>query len=161
MVILLMKIKIILVGKTREAFLQQGEAIFLKRLRRYTKCDIIVVRPVRLTAGTNENVVRQKEGERILQKCDASEWTIVLDSKGQQMSSEKLANFILQRKNSGIHGMTFIIGGPVGLAQEVLQQANIVLSLSRMTFTHEMTRLILYEQLYRAFTIIKGEKYHK
>lgn len=156
-----MKIKIIVVGKTRESFLQQGEQIFLKRLRRYTKCEIVVVQPVRLTASTNENVARQKEGDRILQKCDASEWTVVLDCKGQQMSSEKLANFIQQRRNSGIHEITFIVGGPIGLAQEVLQHANIVLSLSCMTFTHEMTRLILYEQIYRAFTILKGEKYHK
>ena len=156
-----MKIKIIVVGKTRESFLQQGEAEFLKRLRRYAKCEIVVVRAVRLTSGMNEDSARQKEGERILQKCDANEWTVVLDCDGQQMSSEKFASFLQQRMNNGITTMTFIIGGTLGLAPNVLQRANIVLSLSRMTFTHEMMRLFLFEQIYRAFTILKGEKYHK
>ncbi|MBD3287315.1 23S rRNA (pseudouridine(1915)-N(3))-methyltransferase RlmH [candidate division KSB1 bacterium] len=156
-----MKIRIIVVGKTKERFLQQGEAEFLKRLRRYIKYEIIVVRPVRIAAGINEDSARHTEGERILKKCDGNEWIVVLDSHGQQMSSEKFASFIRQRMNNGITTMTFIIGGTLGFAQNVLQRANIVLSLSCMTFTHEMTRLFLYEQIYRAFTILKGEKYHK
>ena len=156
-----MKIKIIVVGKTKENFLQIGEEEFRKRLKRYIEIEWIVVKPEKIPDKCDETRFKASEEERIKQRIGQNEWVVVLDSRGKQMSSEKFAEFFQLKMMQGIKNMTFIIGGPLGLSDAFVQQANQSLGLSKMTFTHEMVRLILLEQIYRAFTIIKGEKYHK
>ena len=157
----MMKIKVIVVGKTKENFLKLGEEEFQRRLRRYLNLEWIAVRPEEISPKSNETKIKTIEGQRIKEKIEAGEWIIVLDRRGEALSSEQLADFFLKKMHAGVKCITFVIGGTLGLSEELFQMANEKLSLSQMTFTHEMTRLILLEQIYRAFTIIKGEKYHK
>lgn len=156
-----MKIKIIVVGKTKETFLQQGENEFQQRLARYCQLEWIIVKEEKIISKKTVKYIKQKEAERILDKASNAIYLIALERTGEQMSSEDMADFLQQKMNEGIGEITFIIGGALGLEEMVLKVVNKVLSLSRMTFTHEMTRVILLEQLYRAFTILKNEKYHK
>jgi len=156
-----MKIKIIVVGKTREKFIQQGEKDFQKRLTRYCHLGWTILKEEKISANKTGQIIKRKEAEKILSPITKGAFTIALDQTGDQMSSEELAELLQGRMNEGVGELTFIIGGALGLDESILKQATKILSLSRMTFTHEMSRLILLEQLYRAFTILKGEKYHK
>ncbi len=156
-----MKIKIIVVGKTKEKFLQQGELEFHRRLARYCQLELVVAKEEKIASNKGEQIIKLKEAERIVSLVSKGAFAIALDQRGDQMTSAELAAFLQQKMNSGCTEMTFIIGGALGLGENILETANRVLSLSTMTFTHEMSRLILLEQLYRAFTILKGTKYHK
>jgi 23S rRNA (pseudouridine1915-N3)-methyltransferase len=156
-----MKIKIIIPGKTKEKFLQEGEKGFQKRLRRFCHLDWIIIKEEKISANKTGQIIRLKEAESIVKHITKGAYTIALDQTGDQVSSEELAEYLQQKMNEGVGELTFIIGGALGLDESILNAANKILSLSRMTFTHEMSRLILLEQLYRAFTILKGEKYHK
>jgi len=156
-----MKIKIIVVGKTKEKFLQSGEEEFQQKLARYCQLEWVVVKEEKIISDKAEPIIKPKEAERILNKTSKGSLVIALDRTGDQMSSKELAEFLQQKMNEGYGETTFIIGGTLGLGKNVLKSAATVLSLSKMTFTHEMSRLILLEQLYRAFTILKGKKYHK
>lgn len=157
----MMKINIILVGKTKEKFLQMGEQKFQQRLARYCKLQLIPVKEEKIVASKSDQHIKSIEGERILTKLSSKNWIVALDSSGEQMTSENLAEFLQKKMNDGYSDLEFVIGGALGLSPVILKSANQVLSLSQMTFTHELSRLILLEQLYRAFTILKGEKYHK
>ncbi len=156
-----MKIRIILVGKTKEPFLQSGEQQFLKRLAHYCHTELTIVRAEKLTPNGNEQLLKHKEAERIISHIRSADLVVALDERGDQMSSPELAAFLQEKMNRGIGEIAFVIGGTLGLADSVLKSADVVWSLSKLTFTHEMARLILLEQLYRAFTMIKGTKYHK
>ena len=156
-----MKIKIIIVGKTKEKFIQQGEEEFKKRLMRYCRLQLTIVREEKIAGNQTGQIIKLKEAEKILNKLSKDSFTIALDETGDQMSSEQFAEFFQHKMNEGVRELTFIIGGALGLDSRILKGAKKTMSLSRMTFTHEMSRLILLEQLYRAFTILKGEKYHK
>jgi len=156
-----MKIKIIVVGKTKEKFLQLGEEEFQRRLASYGRLESVVVKEEKAVSNKGEQTVRLKEGERILSQLSKGAFVVALDRRGEQLSSEQLAEFLQQKMNEGCGELVFIIGGTWGLGENVLKTAHRVLSLSKMTFTHEMSRLILLEQLYRAVTILKGMKYHK
>jgi 23S rRNA (pseudouridine1915-N3)-methyltransferase len=156
-----MKIKIIVVGKTKEKFLQLGEQEFQRRLRHYCQVERIIVKEEKIVLNKTEQIIKSKEAERIQAQLTKRSFIIALDREGDQVSSEELAKFIQQKMNEGYGEVIFIIGGTLGLGESVLNSAAKVLSLSKMTFTHEMSRLILLEQLYRAFTILKGTQYHK
>jgi len=156
-----MKIRIIAVGKTREKFIAQAEDEYLKRLKRYTRVERVDVKPEKITGHTNDDVVRAAEWKRISENISQGEFVISLHSQASQMSSVKFASYVSRMMNSGRKSVVFVIGGALGLAEDGLKSSDEMLSLSSMTFTHEMVRMILLEQLYRAFTIIKGEKYHK
>jgi 23S rRNA (pseudouridine1915-N3)-methyltransferase len=156
-----MKIKIIIVGKTREKYIQQGLDDFSKRLQRYIDLEWITIREEKILKNSNESLVKERECQRICEKFYPGDWIIALDSFGQQITSEGLADVFNQKMNQGIKNIVFLIGGPLGLAENIFNKVQQRLSLSKMTFTHELTRLILIEQIYRAFTIIHGEKYHK
>lgn len=156
-----MNIKIIVIGKTKEQFLQQGEKYFQQRLRHYCQLDWIIIKDEKIAANKAEQTIKQKEAERILNRISKGAIIIALDRTGDQMSSEELAELLQHQMNEGVGEITFIIGGALGLEPGILKKTTKILSLSRMTFTHEMSRLILLEQLYRAFTILKGTKYHK
>lgn len=156
-----MKIKLIVVGKTKEPFLQQGEKEFQQRLSRFCQLEWIVVKEEKITSNKSDYDIIYKEAKRILNKVSKATYILALDRTGEQMSSEQLAKFLQQKMNEAFEEITFIIGGALGLAEDILKSATKILSLSKMTFTHEMSRLIFLEQLYRAFTIIKGISYHK
>jgi 23S rRNA (pseudouridine1915-N3)-methyltransferase len=156
-----MKIKIIVVGKTREKFLQQGEQEFQRRLKHYCQLEQVIVKEEKIISNKTEQIIKSKEAERILAQLTKGSFIIALDRESDQFSSEELAKFLQQKMNEGYGEVIFIIGGTLGLGEPVLNSAAKTLSLSKMTFTHEMSRLILLEQLYRAFTILKGTKYHK
>jgi 23S rRNA (pseudouridine1915-N3)-methyltransferase len=159
-----MQIRIIAVGKIKENFLQEGIREYEKRLRPYVKLQIVELAEEKRPAtcsGSQEKQVRHKEGERILAAIPAGSFVVTLDVKGVSWSSEVLAESIRQWEISGKNTITILIGGDLGLSDEVRSRSNLQLSLSSMTFTHQMVRLILLEQIYRAYRIKCGEPYHK
>lgn len=156
-----MKIKFIVVDRTRSSFLKRGELFFLDRLKNYSKMEWHEVKPVRIKKGVPQEEIKKKEGLAIGIKLSVNDYVVALDRKGQQFDSEELANWLSGITSSIRGSICFIIGGPLGLSKEILDRSDKILSLSKLTFTHEMCRLFLIEQIYRSFTIIRGEKYHK
>lgn len=159
-----MKVEVIAVGKVREKYIKIGIAEFKKRLQPYCTLALTDVRdehaPDSLSKKELEQVKRI-EGERILQRVHPNAHVIALDVKGTQRSSEQLAKQMEQISFQGKNNITFIIGGANGLSKEVLKRANETLSFSKMTFPHQLMKLILLEQVYRSFKIQRGEPYHK
>jgi len=155
-----LRFEILFLGKTKEIYLATGIAEYAKRLARYTAADIRTLKEKRINRGESENVLIEKDSEILLQSVQGS-YLVCLDRSGRQMDSLELAAQIERWEMQGQKKITFVIGGPLGLSPAILTKADLVLSLSPMTFTHEMTRLLLLEQLYRAGTIKAGEKYHK
>lgn len=155
-----MKIEFVFLGKTKEPFLADGIDEFGKRLKHYTTVSIKLIKS-RLKGRLDDKLVKEQEGQLLLDNVTKNSYLVVLDPSGKQFSSEGLAKQITTWENQGRKSVTFLVGGPFGLSKKVLQQADMVLSLSQLTFTHDMARLLLFEQLYRAYTIKRGEKYHK
>lgn len=156
-----MKIHLVFVGKTREPYLREGIEDFLARLRRYLPVQVKIVRSERLTREDQAARVISKESERVAAAVPRDCHLVVLDRLGKQLSSVTLAQWWQRLENGGCRKLCFAVGGVLGFSQELRNQAQTLLSLSKMTFTHEMSRLVLLEQLYRACTIMRGEKYHK
>ncbi|MCK5322896.1 MAG: 23S rRNA (pseudouridine(1915)-N(3))-methyltransferase RlmH, partial [Desulfobulbaceae bacterium] len=148
-----MRIKIVYPGKTREGYIQAGIDDFMKRLKRFTRLDARIVKDKRGKGNESEARIKEEEGKRLVAALDDASFVVALDSAGRQVSSEKLAALISGWENQNRKCVSFVVGGALGLSPEVLKQADMVLSLSKMTFTHEMARLILLEQIYRAYTI--------
>lgn len=157
----MLKIRIIVVDRTRSAFLKEGESFYLKRLRKYVPVDWEEVKPAKIVKGKRDEEVLNAEGEFLFRKISSKDYLVALDRAGEPLDSEGLARWLEGLSHQGPGGVSFVIGGPLGLSRSVLDRAQKVLSLSRLTLTHEMSRLLLLEQLYRAMTILKGEKYHK
>jgi 23S rRNA (pseudouridine1915-N3)-methyltransferase len=157
----MLKIRIIVVDRTRSAFLRDGEAFYLARLQKYAQVQWVETKPARITKGRPDPEILKEEAQRIQKRLFSGERVVALDRSGRQFASERFAVWMDSLSSRGIGVVSFIIGGPLGLSRDLLEQADEVLSLSKFTLTHEMSRLILLEQLYRAFTILKGEKYHK
>ena len=155
------KIRIIVVDRTRASFLKEGEEVYLRRLRNYTPVEWVQVKPAKITKGRNSEEILEEEAQEIKRHFLPRDYLIALDRSGRQVDSEELAAWLDSFSSKGVGSLSFVIGGPLGLSRQILTLAGGVLSLSRLTLTHEMTRLILVEQLYRAFTILRGEKYHK
>jgi 23S rRNA (pseudouridine1915-N3)-methyltransferase len=159
-----MQIRIITVGKIKEKFVQDGIAEYDKRLRPYAKVQIIEVADEKRPGSTSpatESAAMDKEGERILAAIPEDFFVIALDVKGRSWSSEELATSFREWELSGQNRIAFVIGGDLGFSRAVGTQSHMRLSLSPMTFTHPMARLLLLEQVYRAFRILRGEPYHK
>ncbi|MCG3402109.1 23S rRNA (pseudouridine(1915)-N(3))-methyltransferase RlmH [Staphylococcus massiliensis] len=159
-----MKITILTVGKLKEKFWKQAIAEYEKRLSGYTKIEIIEVPDEKAQENLSDKEVeqvRQKEGERLLAKIKPQSTVITLEIEGKMLSSEALASELDQRMTRGQSDFTFVIGGSNGLSKEVLNRSDFRLSFSKMTFPHQMMRVILIEQVYRAFKIMRGESYHK
>lgn len=156
-----MKIKIIALGKIKEKFLKDGIEEFLKRLTPYCSMEIIELNPVEIK---DENLIQkalEEESNSILSHIKEDSFVITLEINGKQLSSEELAQKINDITIQGISELVFIIGSSCGLSSIVSKRANFKLSMSKMTFLHQFARLILVEQIYRAFKILKNEKYHK
>ncbi|NJH80653.1 23S rRNA (pseudouridine(1915)-N(3))-methyltransferase RlmH [Staphylococcus hyicus] len=159
-----MKITIIAVGKLKEKYWKQAIAEYEKRLSAYTKVEIIEVPDEKAPENMSDKEIEQvkeKEGQRILAKVKPQSTVITLEIQGKMLSSEALAKEIDQRMTQGASDFTFIIGGSNGLHQDVMNRSNFALSFSKMTFPHQMMRVVLFEQVYRAFKINRGEAYHK
>ena len=150
--------RIIWTGKTQEAYLKTGINHYLSKLQHYVNVECLEIKTANYTRG-NENLWKRKDTETILKKIHSSETTIVLDEHGEANTSIQLARRLEQLKETQHKRVNFVIGGAFGLALPLFEKP-ILLSLSSMTFPHQMVRLILMEQLYRAFTIINGESYH-
>lgn len=157
----MLRIKIIVVDRTRSPFLREGEAFYLKRLRRYARTEWVEVKPAGIVKGRPAAEVLAREGEAISLRLSTGDRLVALDRSGDQCSSRQLAAWLEKLSLAGDERPAFVIGGPLGLDKEILGRAERTLALSRLTLTHEMSRLILIEQLYRACTIMRGEKYHK
>ncbi|MBO6087250.1 23S rRNA (pseudouridine(1915)-N(3))-methyltransferase RlmH [bacterium] len=156
-----MNIKIIALGKIKEKFLKDGIDEFLKRLLPYASVEIIELSPIEIKDDHLIDRVLDDEGEKILSNIKPQSYVITLEIQGKMLSSEELAGKIESLTNDGIGEIVFVIGSSFGLSKNVSERANFRLSMSKMTFLHQFARLILVEQIYRAFKIIKGETYHK
>ena len=159
-----MKIKIIAVGKIKENYLKEGINEYLVRLSPYAKTEIVEVSDSKVKDNPNESDILKvinEEGERILSKIKSGEYVINLDLNKKEFDSIEFSKFIESKLVEGGSSITFVIGGSYGLSQKVKDRANYSISLSKMTFLHQMTRLILLEQIYRSFKIINNETYHK
>lgn len=154
------KIKFIVVGNTRSSFLKQGEVFYLERLRRYAPTEWIEVKPQKVSKGRSREEILKAECLSIEKKYLPDDHIIALDLKGKEYDSKGLAALVEQLLQTSKR-LCFVVGGPLGLSKKVLDTASDIVSLSKMTLTHEMSRLVLLEQVYRAHTIINGEKYHK
>lgn len=155
-----MTIKLIAIGRTDSSELQSLIDVYTKRLGFYINFELEVIPDLKKTKNLSEAQQKQKEGELVLNKLDASELLVLLDEKGKSFSSVGFSEYLQKHMNSGIKQLVFLIGGPYGFSDEIYSRARGTISLSKMTFSHQMVRLFMVEQLYRAFTILKNEPYH-
>ncbi|MCL6219200.1 23S rRNA (pseudouridine(1915)-N(3))-methyltransferase RlmH [Zunongwangia pacifica] len=155
-----MTIKLLCIGKTDSKELQKLIEVYVKRLQFYTKFEIEVIPDLKKAKNLDENQQKTKEGELILSKTQTSDFVVLLDENGKQFSSEAFSEYLQKRMNSGLKQLIFVIGGPYGFSEAVYQRADGKISLSKMTFSHQMVRLFVTEQIYRGFTILKNEPYH-
>ena len=157
----MVKIKVIVVGKTREGWIKEGILHYQKLLKKYVELNLVEIREEKITKSRDTEIILDAEAKRILRYANKSSLGIALDIKGESLSSESFAKLLDENLSRGYSEFVFILGGALGLSRRVLDACPIKLSLSQMTFTHEMSRLILLEQIYRAFSILKGTGYHK
>ena len=159
-----MNINIICVGKVKESYYREALAEYLKRLSKYCKTEIIEVADEQTPDGCSDKeaaIILQKEGDRILSKIAQDSYVIATAIEGKSLSSEQFASLIEDKGIRGVSRIAFIIGGSLGLSDKVKARADMLLSFSKVTFPHQLMRVILTEQIYRAYRIIKGEPYHK
>ena len=155
-----MKITLILNGKTEDDFIIKGFAAYEQRLKHYISFETIVIPALKNTKAMSILQQKQKEGDLILKSIQSSDRLILLDENGKEYNSVGFSEFIQQQMNSGIKNLVFVVGGPYGFSEEIYKRANGKISLSKMTFSHQMVRLFFIEQAYRAMTILKNEPYH-
>jgi 23S rRNA (pseudouridine1915-N3)-methyltransferase len=154
------KIKLLLVGKTTESYLNQAIEEYLKRLRRYAAFEISVIPELKNAKNLSFDQQKEREGVAILNAIEPSDDVVLLDEKGAQYSSVEFSALLEKKGLASVKRLVFVVGGPYGFSTDVYARANAKLSLSRMTFSHQMIRLLFVEQVYRAMTILKGEPYH-
>lgn len=155
-----MNITIVMIGNTSEAFVQDGYLVFLKRLKHYIKVKEVVIPDLKDRKHLNPEQIKEKEAAILLEKTALANFVVLLDEHGKEFSSVEFAGFLQKTMNAGTRELCFVIGGAFGVAESIKLRADLTLSLSRMTFTHQMIRLLFAEQLYRAMTILKNEPYH-
>lgn len=157
----MIKVKIICIGKIKDNYLNQGISEYLKRLSGYCNIEILEVKDEKIVNNISEDKIKEIEGNRVLEKINDRDYMVLLDLKGKEFSSEELAIKIENLIDEGIGSYSFVIGGSLGVSEELRKRANLAISFSRLTFTHQMVRLLLLEQIYRVFKIINKETYHK
>ena len=155
-----MKLKLIFTGKTEEDYLIKGCSIYEKRLKNYLPTEVLVIPALKNTKSLSMELQKQKEGELILKQIENADFVVLMDEKGKELRSVEFADFFQQKMNSGIKNLVLVIGGPYGFSADVYARANQKIALSKMTFSHQMVRLILLEQCYRAMSILRNEPYH-
>lgn len=155
-----MTIKLFAIGKTDSSPLRQLISEYETRLKHYVKFELEIIPDIKNSKNLSEAQQKEKEGEFILKKINATDVLILLDEYGKQYSSVDFSHYLQKKMNSGIKQLVFVIGGPYGFSDSVYQKAQGKISFSKMTFSHQMVRLFVAEQLYRAFTILRNEPYH-
>lgn len=155
-----MKITLLTIGKTEDAYLKEGIEKYLKRLKHYIRFEITELPELKNTKALSKAQQKAKEAELLFKNLASTDHVILLDENGVELSSQKFADMLNKKMIASVQNLVFIIGGPYGFDESIYQRANEKLSLSRMTFSHQMVRLFFAEQVYRAFTILKGEPYH-
>ena len=155
-----MTIKLLVIGKTDSKQLQQLITAYERRLNHYVKFTIEIIPDIKNTKNLSKKQQKEKEGELIIKKLNTTDVMVLLDENGKQFSSEGFSVYLQKKMNSGSKQLVFVVGGPYGFAPEVYQKSQAQISLSKMTFSHQMIRLFFTEQLYRAFTILRNEPYH-
>lgn len=156
----LMVIKLIVLGKTDNGALNQLIDEYRNRLRHYIKFEIETIPDIRNNKNLSEKQQKEKEGEAILSKLNPTDFLVLLDENGKQGTSVEFSEYLQKKMNSGLKQLVFVVGGPYGFSDAVYQKCQGKISLSKMTFSHQMVRLFIVEQLYRAFTILRNEPYH-
>ena len=155
-----MKITLIAIGKTEDKYLIEGIDKYLNRLKHYINFGLVIIPDVKNTKNLTEAQQKNKEAELILKQLNNSDVVVLLDEKGKKYSSVQFSQYINKQMVGSVQNLVFIIGGPYGFDESIYKRANGSISLSDMTFSHQMVRLFFVEQLYRAFTILKNEPYH-
>jgi 23S rRNA (pseudouridine1915-N3)-methyltransferase len=155
-----MKVKFICIGKTGKSFLKEGEDEYLKRLKHYIAVERIEIPDLKQAKNLSIDQIKEEEGKEFLKRITDQDVVILLDERGKQYSSVEFSEMIQGRMNSGVKQLVILVGGAFGFSQSIYQRAQTKMSLSAMTFSHQMIRMIFFEQLYRAMTILRGEPYH-
>jgi len=155
-----MKIVVLSVGRVRQRFVLDAEGEYLQRIKGSFQVELVEL-GMESPESMKPAEVQAREAEEVLKKTKSYDYLVVLDERGKEMTSKALSEFVQARMNSGIKSVCFIIGGAYGFAEKVRQEADLILSLSALTFPHQLTRMLLVEQLYRSHTLIKGISYHK
>ena len=155
-----MNIELLCIGKDNADAFEEALSQYVKKIKQYNNFDIVVIPYLKNTKSLSFEEQKKKEGELLLKKIAVSDFVVLLDERGREISSVEFAKFLQQKMNSGIKKLIFVIGGAYGFSEAVYQRQNAKISLSKLTFPHLMTRLIFTEQLYRAFTILHNEPYH-
>ncbi len=158
--LLIMQITLMAIGKTDSKELASLIDKYEKRLRRYIKFQLLVIPDLKNSKNLSESQQKEKEGALILAQIESSDVVVLLDEKGKSFTSMSFSNYLQKKMNSGLKRLVFVIGGPYGFGEEVYARCNEKISLSSMTFSHQMVRLFAIEQVYRAFTILRNEPYH-
>ena len=156
----MVKVKFICIGKTGKSFLEEGESEYLKRLKHYLPVEKLEIPDLKNAKNLTVEQIKEQEGKEIISKMQPGDQLILLDENGVQFTSLEFAQFFQQKFNAGGKTIVFAVGGAYGFSAEVYSLATGKISLSKMTFSHQMVRMIFFEQLYRAMTILKGEPYH-
>ncbi|MDE7397178.1 MAG: 23S rRNA (pseudouridine(1915)-N(3))-methyltransferase RlmH [Muribaculum sp.] len=155
-----MKIELMVIGRTMSEYLRSGIDQYVSRLTRYVPFELHVLPDVKATKSMTETRQKEAEGQVFLSQLTAADAVILLDERGREMTSREFSSFVEKKMVAGTKRLVFIVGGPYGFSQAMYDRADGLVSLSRMTFSHEMVRLFFVEQLYRAFTILSNEPYH-
>ena len=155
-----MKIFLYQIGKTSFSFVKEGEKTYIERINRFTKFEQVTIPNLKKGNKLSEGDIKKKEGELILQKISTKDYLVLLDEKGKTFTSLGFAEYIKEKQNYLPKNLVFLIGGAYGFSESVYQRADAKISLSAMTFSHQIIRVVFLEQLYRAFSIIKGGPYH-
>lgn len=155
-----MKIKLLVLGKTNKSYFVEAEQEYLKRLSKYIQFEKIELPDVKNSGNLSENQLKMEEGKSILSKLEKQTILVLLDENGKEFSSKSFSVWIKDEMNKGPKSITFVIGGAYGFSEEIYKVAHYKISLSKMTFNHQMVRMIFIEQIYRAFSILRGEPYH-
>jgi 23S rRNA (pseudouridine1915-N3)-methyltransferase len=155
-----MKITFLVTGKTKKGFIDEGIKIYAGRIKHYAPFKIIELSDQKLSGKITESAIKEKEGDQIMKALSQSDNVILLDERGKMLSSVEMADFIREKSLGPVKNLVFVAGGAYGFSRQIYDRANGMLSLSKMTFSHQIIRIIFLEQLYRAFTIIRNEPYH-
>ncbi|MBN2776320.1 MAG: 23S rRNA (pseudouridine(1915)-N(3))-methyltransferase RlmH [Bacteroidales bacterium] len=155
-----MNIQLLVIGKTDKNYIETGIEEYAKRIKRYSNFDLKIIKDIKNTKNLNEIVQKKLEGDKIFENINTNDYVVLLDENGQQPNSRGFAELLNKTLISGTKNLIFVVGGPYGFSQEVYNRANAKISLSKLTFSHQLVRLVFAEQLYRAFSILNNEPYH-
>ena len=155
-----MKILLLQVDKTQDSYLMEGIEVYTKRLKNYIQLEVMTINVPKNVRQRSINEQKTEEAKLIMDQVSNDDVLILLDENGKEYTSVEFSNFIAQKQNASVKRLVFLIGGPFGFSDKIYERGNSKIAFSKMTFSHQMIRLFFTEQLYRAFTILKGEKYH-